>query len=263
MHPFVAVLHRYVVEFLAAHNTDVCAQIMEPDYVLHMGDVTLGPRDDVYVPAVAAQLQQFPGLCMNVHDLFVNTDGRLAMHFSQHGASRQHGGRQAVWQGVGLYRWNGTRLTSNVALEDYEGRRIQLSTGISDSVKPIAVAPWDEVEQEPNDEAEHVVREWLASKRWTSHTDGGGVVLADATVTVTEIVSGGLRVGFAGVARGQYAGGLDVPDSCVGANSELHLVGYVTVSHPVDDSLAPTVSGVVVTGRGPLRRQLLAATGGR
>ena len=56
MHPFVALMRRYVVDYLLCQNPDVCAQIMEPDYVLHMGGTELGPRDEVYVPAVVKQL---------------------------------------------------------------------------------------------------------------------------------------------------------------------------------------------------------------
>ena len=74
-------MRRYVVDYLLCQNPDVCAQIMEPDNVLHMGGTELGPRDEVYVPAVVKQLEQFPGLGMTVHEL-VLTEDRLAMRLA-------------------------------------------------------------------------------------------------------------------------------------------------------------------------------------
>ena len=43
---------------------------------------------------------------MTAHEI-VLTDERLAMRFSQHGASARHDGRQASWGGIGPHRWNG------------------------------------------------------------------------------------------------------------------------------------------------------------
>ena len=44
MHLFVALMRRYVVDYLLCQNPAVCAQIMEPHYVLHMAGTELGPR---------------------------------------------------------------------------------------------------------------------------------------------------------------------------------------------------------------------------
>jgi hypothetical protein len=205
MHPFVAVMHRYCVEYLSGKDTSVCAQIMEPDYVLHMGAIDLGPRDDVYVPAVVRQLEQFPGLCMTVNELMINTEDRLAMRFTQHGASVRHDGRAASWGGIGLYKWNGTRLTSNYALEEYASRRDQLKSGVPRPVETPATAPWDEQPAEPSAEAEAAVRAWLLRGTWHEedgvafdhHTPGTAVPLLDAQITVIDdFFSAGRRVAF-------------------------------------------------------------------
>ena len=236
MHPFVALMRRYVVDYLLRQDTEVCAQIMEPDYVLHMGGTDLGPRDDVYVPAVARQLAQFPGLGMTVHEL-VFTEDRLAMRFSQHGASVRHEGREAAWGGIGLYRWNGARLTSNYAIEDYYSRRVQLAAGVPCAVEAPAVAPWDARPGVLDIAAENAVRAWLVSAtpgvgdRVIVDDAGPGnaasVLTVDETV-IDELFSASGRVAFHVTQRGGYAGGLDLPEHCVGRASTLCSVGVVS-----------------------------------
>lgn len=257
MHPFVAVMRRYVVDYLLCQNPDVCAQIMEPDYVLHMGGTDLGPRDSVYVPAVVRQLQQFPGLGMTVHEILVSTDDRLAMRFSQHGASVRHDGRAASWGGIGLYRWNGTRLTSNYAIEDYESRRRQLSTGVALPVEAPAIAPWDAVAEEPSPSAEAAVRAWLldgaqptAGIAYDDEPVGASVLLIDVESTVIdEIFTAGQRVAFHITQTGRYRGGLDLPESAVGAAATIYSVGVVSI----DDG---RLSGRVIRERGAVLRRL-------
>ena len=67
--PFVSLIRRYVLDYLACGDTSVCDEIMHPDFLLYMGGHELGPRDDVYVPAVAKQMEQFPGLCMTANEV--------------------------------------------------------------------------------------------------------------------------------------------------------------------------------------------------
>lgn len=236
MHPFVGVLRRYVVDYLLCQNAAVCAQIMEPDYVLHMGGTDLGPRDDVYVPAVVRQLEQFPGLGMTVHEI-VFTEDRLAMRFSQHGASVRHNGRQASWGGIGLYRWNGTRLTSNYAIEDYWSRRRQLADGIAEPVESPAIAPWDVEPGVPDLTAEADIIEWVSAGANT--TDGDRLWFDDEPVSATrspldvhttvvdEVFSASGRVAFHVTQQGTYRGGLDVPESSIGREATLYSVGVI------------------------------------
>ncbi len=272
-HPFVALMRRYVVDYLVCRNTLVCAQIMEADYVLRMADAELGPRDEVYVPAVATQLQQFPGMGMTVHELWLShgeapdrSDDRLAMLFSQHGASALHNGAVAGWMGIGIYRWNGSRLTSNTALEDYEGRRNQLARTAPVARLPgPALAPWDEQPRARSFTAEAAVRAWTQSPDWMDspairRDSGTGEMLqfeVDRT-TISETASAGRSVAFAGVVEGRYRGGLDVPPSCAGMQAVMHVMGLVSVDGGSNST--NIVSGYIVGGRGPLRRALLKAS---
>ncbi len=262
MHPFVAVMRRYVVDYLLCQNPAVCAQIMEPDYVLHMGGTDLGPRDSVYVPAVVRQLQQFPGLGMTVHEMLVSTDDRLAMRFSQHGASTRHEGSEASWSGIGLYRWNGTRLTSNYAIEDYESRRRQLSSGAALPVEAPAIAPWDAAAEAPSASTEASVRTWLvggampsAGIAYDDELVGTSVPLIDVESTVIdEMFSAGQSVAFHITQTGRYRGGLDAPDSAVGETATLYSVGVVRIDE------AGLLSGRVIRERGALQRALSSRT---
>jgi predicted ester cyclase len=256
MHPFVALMKRYVVEYLQCQNASVCAHIMEPDYMLYMGGSELGPRDEVYVPAVVRQLEQFPGLGMTVNEIILNGD-RLAMRFSQHGSSVRHDGRQAAWSGIGLYRWNGSKLTSNFAIEDYYSRKQQLGSGLSLSVESPAVAPWDTRVEPSNPEAEASIRSWLASgMAFADHSvvadDEGSrpspLISVEQTV-IDDLFSAGNRVAFACTQTGTYVGGLK--KGLVGEPCTLYSVGVVEVD------VAGMVSGRVVRERAGLERQVV------
>ena len=138
--PFVALMRRYCVDYTARHDLSVCDDIMVPGYTLHMGVHHLAGRDDAYKPAAAAQFRQFPGLCLTVNEIICSGD-RLALRFTEHGASVRHDGARAAWGGVGLYRWDGQRLLENYVEQDYFGRRRQLAGDGPDPVEPPAVAP--------------------------------------------------------------------------------------------------------------------------
>ena len=255
MHPFVALMKLYVIDYLQCQNPAVCAQIMEPDYVLYMGGSNLGPRDKVYIPAVVRQLEQFPGLGMTVNEIMLNGD-RLAMRFSQHGASVRHAGRQAAWSGIGLYRWNGAKLTSNFAIEDYYSRKQQLASGTSASVEFPAVAPWDARVQPSDTGAEAHIRAWLqAGMSFGGHqvrVDDEGVepnpLITVAATVVDDLFSAGNRVAFACTQTGSYLGGL--AKGSMGSPCTLYSVGVVEIN--ADE----IVSGRVIRERAGLERQL-------
>ena len=162
MEPFVALMRRYCIDYTARHDLSVCDDIMVPGYTLHMGTHDLAGRDEAYKPAAAAQFRQFPGLCLTVNEIICSGD-RLALRFTEHGASARHDGARAAWGGIGLYRWDGQRLLENYVEQDYLARRRQLAEDGPDPVEPPAVAPWDTRSVPADPAAEAVVRGWLAA----------------------------------------------------------------------------------------------------
>ncbi|WP_326837024.1 nuclear transport factor 2 family protein [Amycolatopsis rhabdoformis] len=258
--PFVALMRRYVNDYTNRHDVSVCADIMEPGYVLRMGPHEVAGRDEAYLPAAQRQFEQFPGLCLTVHAIV--TDGeRLAMRFSEHGR-RARDGKVAVWTGLGLYRWNGRRLETNFVEQDYLSRRRQLSSGNPAVVGAPAPAPWDTVAEPANPAAETVVRQWLAagaavgpdSSAGAVHFDDGDAgpaLLTDVSTRVDELFSAGEHVAFRVTATGAYAGGLgpDAGAAAVGTSATLHLVGLVTAH-------GGEISGWIVRDRLGLARSL-------
>ncbi|MBW0103766.1 nuclear transport factor 2 family protein [Pseudonocardia sp. KRD291] len=246
--PFVALMRRYVVDYTNRQDTGVCAEIMEPDYTLRMGPHEVSGRDEAYIPASRRQFTQFPGLGLTVHEVVSNGE-RLALRFSEHGASQRHGGGAAAWTGLGLYRWNGTRLQDNSVEQDYLSRRRQLASGAPATVGAPAVAPWDTPARAADPAAEAVVRAWIAAGlpaggpagigSATVHADltwddggpgSGRAVLADPASVVDDLFSAGDAVAFRLTCHGRYAGGLDdVTDAPSGTPATLHLVGLVHV----------------------------------
>lgn len=260
MHPFVRLIRRYCIDYTNCHDLAVCDEIMVPGYELHIGGHALVGRDDAYKPAVRKQLEQFPGLGLTVHEVLTDGD-RLALRFSEHGASVRHGGRVAAWQGVGLYRWNGERLVSSWVEQDYYARREQLRSGRPNPVPAPAHDPWTAtpVPAEPGCGA--VVVSWL--QEGVPGPSDQLVVDDSATgprtvpeVAVDDVVVGdticcGDRVAFHAVYRGRYVDGL--ADAAV-ADPEVpvdyRVVGVVTVAG------AQVVAGNVVTDRIGVLRQL-------
>ena len=122
MHKFVALMRRYCHDYTNRQDFAACDTIMVPQYTLHMGTHHLTGRDSAYKPATSRQFQQFPGLCLTINEVVTNGD-RLCLRFSEHGASMRHAGALAAWSGIGLYKWDGERLTENFVEQDYYSRR--------------------------------------------------------------------------------------------------------------------------------------------
>ena len=234
LEPVVALVRRWSVDWLNGQHPEVCEQVLAPGYTLRIGGFLLGPREE-YVPATLAQLSRYPGLVVTVHQLV--TDGtRVALVFSEHGASARLAGRAAVWTGVSLFRGDGAVLSACFAEEDYYGRRRQLETGRPDQVSPPAVAPWD-VRAEPGDPvAEAAVREWLSGPDLRSapvvcddeHTGQPAERLLDVDgCEVHELFSAGTWVAFHVRQTGRFVGGLEGLDDLVGAQAALEVAGLV------------------------------------
>ncbi len=249
--PRLNLVRRWAVDWLAAANPEVCEQILAPGYAISIGGHLLEGRD-AYVEGTMAQLARFPGLGLTVHELIWSGDapsggpGRLAVRFTEHGASARLEGRTAAWGGVALFDTDGERLTWCWAEEDYLSRRRQLDGAVADPIDRPAASPWTTEPAAAGPGCEEAVRAWLAAgdlsavaldDGWLDHP--APPLLADAAAELDAVVCAGPRVAFHGRLSGTYRGGLD------GVNAEFrgrpaahHLAGLVTVE-----------SGAVVAGR--------------
>ncbi len=232
----VGLVRRWAVDWLGGQHPEACEDILAPGYALLIGGYLLGPRE-TYVPATMAQLSRYPGLVVTVHRLVASGD-RVAIVFSESGASVRLGGRAAAWSGVSLFRGDGSRLTHCWAEEDYYGRRRQLATGLCDPVAAPAPAPWDTAPSEPDPAAEDAVRAWLAGPDLRAAEvvcddeatgQSADRLLEVASCQVNELFSAGDEVAFSAVQTGRYLGGLDGLDDLVGATAVLNVAGLVQV----------------------------------
>ncbi|MCW2581471.1 MAG: hypothetical protein JWQ53_261 [Klenkia sp.] len=249
MHDLARLAQRFTIDWLDRADATVPPQIMAPGYQVHIGDVELDGLD-AYTPATVGQLEQFPGLQLTVHSL-VLTEERLALHFTEHGASVRHDLRGAAWTGVALFAWDGEVLTENWTQEDYAARRRQLADGVPDTIGPPAVAPWTTAPAAPDPAAEDVVRAWLASAQpgidGVTWDDGRTAALVRPRgLEVAELFSAGSTVAFAATQTGEFLGTDELPAD-EGA-ARLGLAGLVTVTDGV------VSGGVVVSDRHGLLR---------
>jgi predicted ester cyclase len=238
--PSAQLLRGFAVDFLTGHNVAVVETIMEPDYALSIGGFLLSGRDDTYLPATTAQLEQFPGLCVTVHDTVIGPDA-VAMRFTEHGASIRHQGRLSTWGGVTLFRLKNGRLHQGWAEEDYFARKRQLADATCDRVKSPHPAPWDAPCEAPDAAVEALANAWLtdpASWAETSRIDeisAEGPRFADLVaieaVTIDQLFSAGNRGAFHLSCTGTYTGGFaDIDPARVGQSTTLRLAGLFDVA---------------------------------
>ena len=241
MHPFVALMRTYCIDYTNSHDQTLYEQIMEPDYVLHTMGFTLSGRDEAYSPAVTEVFAEYPGLGLAVHEFVLNGD-RLCMRFSEHGASTRHGRRLTAWRGIGLYRWNGRRLVENWVEQDYAARDRQLATGVPNPLDRPHLDPWMATEAVPEDAAVvDVARRFLLAGDLTAAS--GEVVIDDSDVTgavahvldveevaIDDLFSAGSRIAFHVRLTGPYVGGIDgVDPAAVGRPVTLDVAGVASV----------------------------------
>jgi hypothetical protein len=264
MHPFVALMRTYCIDYTNSHDQSLYDEIMEPDYVVHISGFDL-TRDESYGPAVTDLFQRAPGLGLVVHEFVVNED-RLCMRFSEHASMPTDDGRRlACWRGIGVYRWNGRRLTENYVEQDYLAMHQQLTTGQPHELEPPHLDPWMGTEAVPADRAaEETVRAWLlqgdlSAARTVEIDDGPYVAVLDAAdVVINDLFSAGPRVPFHVTMRGPYRGGIaDVPDEHKGTEVTLHVAGIADVGADgtIDHVRAVTTRMLVraqLTGASPI-----------
>jgi len=265
MNRFVALMRRYTFDYTNRQDFSACDTIMVPGYTLHMGTYDLSGRDEQYKPATAKQFAQFPGLCLTINEIVTNGE-RLCLRFSEHGASVRHDGARAAWAGIGLYKWDGERLTENFVEQDYYSRREQLASRVPKAVEMPALAPWDTQAAAPNAVAEDIVKSLLHTGEWLKHE---GIVFDDAWsgaapqgvldptgVRIDDLFSAGDRVAFRITQHGRLredfrTGGIDTP---AGTAVFLHMTGLVTVAG------GRLAEGRVVRDRLGLLRRLQSAS---
>jgi hypothetical protein len=160
------------------------------------------------------------------------------MYFSEHSAMPGPGGPAlACWRGVGLYKWNGTRLTENYVEQDYGAMQAQIASGQPHPLTPPHIDPWTTTEAMPADPAaEALVAEWLEradlvdapSVEIDDMRTGAAYepVLEVERVTVNDLFSAGGSVPFHVTFHGTYRGGLgEAADAHLGAPASLNVVG--------------------------------------
>jgi predicted ester cyclase len=264
--PSAQLLRGFAVDFLTCHNVAAIETVMEPDYALSIGGFLLAGRDDNYLPATGAQLEQFPGLCVTVHDTVIGPDA-LAMRFTEHGASNRHGGRLSTWGGVTLFRIRNGRLHQGWAEEDYFARKRQLATGTCDIVKAPHPAPWDAPCEAPDAQVEALASAWLADP--ASWSDSSRIdeisaegprfaeIVAIESVVIEQLFSAGTRGAFYLTCTGTYRGVFeDIDPARIGDSVPLRLAGIFDVAEG-------TISRVQVTAdRLGLHRSLMGPKSG-
>lgn len=234
-------MRTYCIDYTNSHDQTLYDSIMEPDYVVHINGMDLA-RSTTYSRSVTALFDTAPGLGLVVHE-FVLNDDRLCMYFSEHGAfPGSNGPRLACWRGIGLYKWNGRRLTENFVEQDYRAMRSQLGSGEPHPLIPPHLDPWVTTQPVPADPAaEALVRTWLARG---DLADAGAVEIDDGrtgaryeplldieAVTVNDLFSAGPTVPFHVTLTGTFRGGLGSKhDQHVGTSTALNAVGIARVA---------------------------------
>jgi hypothetical protein len=235
-------LRGFAIDFITAHDLTAVSRIMAPDYCLSIGGHTLDGRDSQYLPPTAAQIEQFPGLCVTVHDVMYGEDA-IAMQFTEHGRSSRHDFRGATWRGISLFRTDGERMRWGWAEEDYFARKSQLASGVCDAVDPPHATPWDVQPELPDAGVEEVARDWLRRPEkiadiphahWISKVDPLPEKLIDFNtvekVEIDTLFSAANRVAFHLAYHGSYAGGFsDIDSGAVGEPTILRAAGMLTI----------------------------------
>src|SRR3546814_18620324 len=128
MHPFVALMRRYCIDYTNSHDQSIYPEIFVDGYTVNINGVAL-ERDTAYGPLVEQLFAEAPGLGLTVHELVLNDD-RLFMRFREHASLPTPTGRRlAAWRGLGLYKWAGEPLVGNVVETALRRRRAPLARG--------------------------------------------------------------------------------------------------------------------------------------
>lgn len=237
LHPSARLLRGFAIDFLTSHDASAPGWVMDPDYELVIGGFRLSGRDGEYLPATAAQLEQFPGLVVTVHDVILGPD-HAAMRFTEHGVSTRQPGDGCAWGGVTLFRIENGRLRQGWAEEDYYARKRQLKSGRCDAIRPPHPAPWDVAVMPADPGTAATARHWLADPtalmRGVDEISAEGPTIAEllmpSSVTLNMLFSAGGRAAFHADIAGSYAGGFpDVALQRIGDPAVLRVAGMMDI----------------------------------
>lgn len=267
IHPHVALMRRYCIDYTNVHDLSVCDDLMRDDYTVTVSGRTLDMPS--YREAVAGAFRRFPTLGLTVHELLLSDD-RFAMRFSEHGASSRHDGRVAVWRGLSMYRWDGEKLLTCDVEQDFMGRERQLVGGQVDPLDAQAPDPWaTTVPVAADPKAAALVTQWL--QVWAARGARGDLeasqfrlvlddsdlvgpddfVINDPKVEISDVIAGGGTVAARMVIRGLYGGGLSgVDPSRNGRDCELPSLVW---AHTTDDGITDVQ---IIRDRWGLQRRL-------
>ena len=229
-------LRGFAVDFLTAHAPAAAEVIMSPRYRLSIGGHVFDGRDKSYLPATVAQLEQFPGLCVTVHDVVLSPDG-VAMRFTEHGASAGSG-VLSTWGGITLFRLQEGQLEHGWAEEDYFARKRQLKSGEPDAILPPHVAPWDRPVEAAQRETEALVRHWLdqpaALFQDVEEISAQGPLLGDLiepeNILVSFLFTAGNRAAVHARVSGQYRGGFADVTGRIGTHVTVPVAAIIDVA---------------------------------
>ena len=210
MEPVIALVRRYVVDWLSRGDTSVCEEILDPDYTLRIGGHVLAGREAYVQATVRGLLEKWPGVGVTVHEV-VCAGPWAAARMTEHGPSAKDGS-VAAWGIVTLFESDGTRLVRAWAEEDYAARHRQLTDGVCDPIDAPASAPWATISKEGDWAAEQVTRAWVAGEvldgvilddGWLGHDTALPGCGDPAGTRVDALFSAGPRVAFHAVREGQ------------------------------------------------------------
>lgn len=266
--PYLTLMRRYCVDYTSVHDMSVIDEIMSPDYRITVSGRTMGLED--YKSAVTGAFRLFPTLNITVHEI-VRSGDRLAMRFSEHGASPRYDGCAAVWRGISMYRWDSSVLLTCDVEQDFVGRDRQMEHCVPDPLEAEAVDVWSRAVDTPsNPDAEALVRRWLEA--WVGREDrrqlqasGFRLVVDDSDLVgpddlllheveldVPDLFSAGRAVAARIVLRGTYGGGLHGVDAAsIGRDCELPCM---LLAHITDDTLLADAR--IIRDRWGLQRRL-------
>jgi hypothetical protein len=198
-----------------------------------------------------------PQIAITVHEVIANGP-RFAMRYSEH--CRDPEGLEIAWGGIGLYRWDGERLTHNATEQDQAARDAQIAGRRPGRVEPPAVSPWDTPVQAADPAAEAIVWSWLksgavAETPQVSIDDAwvGGdrpALIEQRSIQLLDMMSAGPKVAFHALQHGNVSPGPASDQEHAGRKVQLHIAGLV------DTADGRVVAGTVLRNKNELMAAL-------